>query len=161
MPNPKEEYLWNATGRSISGSEACVVVGSDEAALNRLWREKRREAEPADPPGDLSAQLGAAARQLNRSWYERRTGRWVVSSRRTYLGGLRNWRFLSRTPGPPPFSSMNSTPARSSALRMALCVSGGIERLIFSKSTIVDSPSPAAWASSGWVMFNSARAPLH
>jgi hypothetical protein len=33
--------------------------------------------------------------------------------------GFLCWRFFSRTPGPPPFSSMNSTPAASSACRTA------------------------------------------
>ena len=31
----------------IGGSDARIIMGSDEAALLRLWREKRGEAEPA------------------------------------------------------------------------------------------------------------------
>jgi predicted phage-related endonuclease len=30
----------------IGGSDARIVMGNDEAALVRLWREKRGEAEP-------------------------------------------------------------------------------------------------------------------
>ena len=30
----------------IGGSDARIIMGSDEAALLRLWREKRGEAEP-------------------------------------------------------------------------------------------------------------------
>jgi len=52
-------------------------MGNDEAALVRLWREKRGEAEQEDLSGNLIVQLGAATEDLNRSWYERNTGRRV------------------------------------------------------------------------------------
>src|SRR6476620_9102256 len=61
----------------IGGSDARVIMGSDEAALVRLWREKRGEAEPEDLTGNLNVQLGSATEELNRSWYERNTGRQV------------------------------------------------------------------------------------
>ena len=61
----------------IGGSDARIIMGSDEAALVRLWREKRGEAEPEDLSGNLIVQLGAATEDLNRSWYERNTGRRV------------------------------------------------------------------------------------
>ena len=32
----------------ISGSDARVITGNDEVAPRRLWREKRRKAEPED-----------------------------------------------------------------------------------------------------------------
>ena len=32
----------------IGGSDARIVMGTDEAALIRLWREKRGEIEPQD-----------------------------------------------------------------------------------------------------------------
>ncbi|MGB7695438.1 MAG: endonuclease, partial [Pseudolabrys sp.] len=32
----------------IGGSDARIIMGSDETALFRLWREKRGEAEPED-----------------------------------------------------------------------------------------------------------------
>jgi hypothetical protein len=41
-------------------------MGNDEAALVRLWREKRGEAEPADLSGNLIVQLGWATEDLNR-----------------------------------------------------------------------------------------------
>ena len=53
------------------------IVGNDEAALIQLWREKRGEAEPEDLSRNLVVQLGAATEELNRSWYERNTGRRV------------------------------------------------------------------------------------
>jgi hypothetical protein len=43
-------------------------MGSDEAALVRLWREKRGEVEPEDLSGNLIVQLGSATEELNRSW---------------------------------------------------------------------------------------------
>ena len=61
----------------IGGSDARIIMGSDEAALVRLWREKRGEAEPEDLSGNLIVQLGTATEDLNRSWYERNTGRQV------------------------------------------------------------------------------------
>jgi predicted phage-related endonuclease len=61
----------------IGGSDARIIMGSDEAALIRLWREKRGEAEPEDLSGNLIVQLGAATEELNRFWYERNTGQRV------------------------------------------------------------------------------------
>jgi len=61
----------------IGGSDARIIMGSDEAALVRLWREKRGEAEQEDLSGNLIVQLGRATEELNRSWYERNTGRQV------------------------------------------------------------------------------------
>jgi predicted phage-related endonuclease len=61
----------------IGGSDARIIMGSDEAALVRLWREKRGLAEPEDLSGNLIVQLGRATEELNRSWYERNTGRQV------------------------------------------------------------------------------------
>jgi predicted phage-related endonuclease len=61
----------------IGGSDARILMGNDEAALVRLWREKRGEAEPEDLSGNLIVQLGRATEELNRSWYERNTGRQV------------------------------------------------------------------------------------
>jgi predicted phage-related endonuclease len=61
----------------IGGSDARIIIGADEAALVRLWREKRGEAEPEDLSGNLMVQLGKATEELNRSWYERNTGRQV------------------------------------------------------------------------------------
>jgi predicted phage-related endonuclease len=58
----------------IGGSDARIIMGTDEAALLRLWREKRGEAEPPDYSGNLLVQLGLATEPLNRRWYERTTG---------------------------------------------------------------------------------------
>ena len=66
----------------IGGSDARIIMGSDEAALLRLWREKRGEAEPEDLSGNLIVQLGRATEELNRSWYERSTGRRISDVQR-------------------------------------------------------------------------------
>jgi predicted phage-related endonuclease len=58
----------------IGGSDARIIMGSDEAALLRLWREKRDEAEPEDLSGNLIVKLGVVTEPLNRHWFERNTG---------------------------------------------------------------------------------------
>ena len=73
MPNPKQ--VFQPDRRSfIGGSDARIIMGADEAALLRLWREKRGEAEPEDLSGNLIVQLGRVTEELNRTWYERNTG---------------------------------------------------------------------------------------
>jgi predicted phage-related endonuclease len=66
----------------IGGSDARIIMGTDEAALLRLWCEKRGEAEPEDLSGNLLVLLGTATEELNRGWYERNTGRQVVATQR-------------------------------------------------------------------------------
>ena len=61
----------------IGGSDARVIMGNDEAALMQLWREKRGEVGPEDLSSSLIVQLGRATEDLNRSWYERSSGRTV------------------------------------------------------------------------------------
>src|SRR3954470_20447547 len=81
-------FNWSsgATNRRafIGGSDARVIMGSDEAALLRLWQQKRGEAEPVDLSQNLIVQLGIATEALNRRWFEANTGevlkdvqRWV------------------------------------------------------------------------------------
>jgi predicted phage-related endonuclease len=53
-------------------------MGDDEAALLRLWREKRGEVEPEDLSGNLIVQLGLATEDLNRRWYEANTGQAIT-----------------------------------------------------------------------------------
>jgi hypothetical protein len=187
-------------------------MGDDEAALMRLWREKRGEVEPEDLPGKkLIVQLGLATEELNRRWFEANTGnvisnvqlrvrhpavRWMgatldgkvaatgavfeakfilpwsfseEAAAEKYMAQLQQsgsnaWaeffgmrvagyfflgrrRFRSRRPSPPPFSSMNSIPARSKAARIASTAPTETSRRSFSKSTTVESPRPAACAS--------------
>jgi hypothetical protein len=260
----------------IGGSDARIIMGEDEAAFLRLWREKRGEAEPEDLSGNLIVKLGLATEDLNRRWYEANTGQiiadvqrhlrhptlrwlgvtldgrveatgavfeakfmlpwsfseeaaaekymaqlqhnmWVVASRAAVLSvitGGAKWgeiiaradpvesseplafsgasrpkgsdprvrigemsgsnavrgagyfflgcrRFRSRRPCPPPFSSMNSIPARSKAARIASTAPRETSRRSFSKSTTVESPRSAACASCDCVIPSSPRAARH
>jgi putative phage-type endonuclease len=58
----------------IGGSDARIIMGQDEKALIRLWKEKRGEVGPEDLSGNLIVQLGLVTEDLNRQWYERNTG---------------------------------------------------------------------------------------
>ena len=75
----------------IGGSDARIIMGSDEAALVQLWREKRGEAEPVDLSGNLIVQLGAATEDLNRYWYERNSGRRVRDVQRRVAHSAIPW----------------------------------------------------------------------
>ncbi len=66
----------------IGGSDARIIMGDDEAALFRLWREKRGEVEPQDLSGNLIVQLGRATEELNRRWYETNTGQVIADVQR-------------------------------------------------------------------------------
>jgi predicted phage-related endonuclease len=57
----------------IGGSDARTIMGTDEAALLRLWREKRGEADPEDLSKNLVVQFGIATEGLNRRWFEHET----------------------------------------------------------------------------------------
>src|SRR2546430_4661769 len=81
------------------GSDARIIMGSDEAALLRLWREKRGEPEPEDLSGNLIVQLGLVTEPLNRHWFERNTGHLITQVQR-------------RGPHPGTHRRGGSTPAR-------------------------------------------------
>ena len=75
----------------IGGSDARIIMGDDEAALLRLWREKRGEAEPEDLSGNLIVQLGSVTEELNRLWYERNTGHAIKDVQRRVKHPVHNW----------------------------------------------------------------------
>jgi predicted phage-related endonuclease len=78
MPEVRSKFLQNIDRRGfIGGSDARIIMGNDEAALVRLWREKRGEAEAENLSDDLVVQLGRATEELNRFWFERNTGRQI------------------------------------------------------------------------------------
>jgi predicted phage-related endonuclease len=61
LPYDKEvQTMTNHVSRRsfIGGSDARIIMGDDEAALLRLWREKRGEVEPEDLSGNLIVQVG-------------------------------------------------------------------------------------------------------
>ena len=75
----------------IGGSEARIIMGDDEMALVRLWREKRGEAEPEDLSGNLIVQLGVATEGLNRRWYEASTGQAITDIQRHVKHPVLGW----------------------------------------------------------------------
>ena len=66
-------------------------MGSDEAALLRLWREKRGEAEPEDLSDNLVVQLGLVTEPLNRHWFERNTGHVITQVQRRVQHPVIRW----------------------------------------------------------------------
>ena len=66
-------------------------MGNDEAALLRLWREKRGEVEPEDLSGNLIVQLGLATEGLNRRWYEVNTGQVLTDVQRQVRHPALRW----------------------------------------------------------------------
>ena len=75
----------------IGGSDARVIMGTDEAALLRLWREKRGEAEPEDLSDNLIVQLGLVTEPLNRHWFERNTGHVITQVQRQVQHPVIRW----------------------------------------------------------------------
>ena len=80
MPEHLQRVEINRINRRffIGGSDARIIMCDDQAALIRLWREKRGEIEPQDLSGNLVVQLGLATEELNRRWYEANTGRVIT-----------------------------------------------------------------------------------
>src|SRR4051812_20991602 len=75
----------------IGGSDARIIMGDDETALLRLWREKRGEVESEDLSGNLIVQLGTATEALNRHWFERNTGKSVTDVQRRVFHPIKRW----------------------------------------------------------------------
>jgi predicted phage-related endonuclease len=75
----------------IGGSDARIIMGDDEAALLRLWQEKRGEVEPEDFSGNLMVQLGKVTEVLNRCWYEKNTGHAVGHVQRRVMHPVHRW----------------------------------------------------------------------
>jgi predicted phage-related endonuclease len=82
----------NSTRRYfIGGSDARIIMGDDEAALLRLWREKRGEVEPEDLSGNLVVQLGVATEDLNRRWYHANSGQVLTDVQRRIRHPVLRW----------------------------------------------------------------------
>jgi predicted phage-related endonuclease len=75
----------------VGGSDARIIMGGDEAALLRLWREKRGEVEPEDLSSNLVVQLGLATEELNRRWYESNTGQVLTDVQRQIRHPVLHW----------------------------------------------------------------------
>jgi predicted phage-related endonuclease len=75
----------------VGGSDARTIMGTDEAALLRLWREKRGEIEPEDLSGNLIVQLGVATEELNRRWYQANSGQVLTDVQRQIRHPALRW----------------------------------------------------------------------
>jgi predicted phage-related endonuclease len=75
----------------IGGSDARIIMGSDETALLRLWREKRGDAEPEDLSDNLVVQLGLVTEPFNRHWFERNTGQVITDVQRRVQHPVIRW----------------------------------------------------------------------
>jgi predicted phage-related endonuclease len=75
----------------IGGSDARIIMGADESALLRLWREKRGEAEPEDLSCNLIVQLGCVTEKLNRQWYERNSGNAIKDIQKRVWHPINRW----------------------------------------------------------------------
>jgi predicted phage-related endonuclease len=75
----------------VGGSDARIIMGDDEGALLRLWREKRGEVEPEDLSGNLVVQLGLATEELNRRWYQTNTGQVLTDVQRQIRHPVLRW----------------------------------------------------------------------
>src|ERR1700744_1027934 len=87
MPYPKESKRRSFIG----GSDARIIMGEDEEALIRLWREKRGEIEPKELSGNLIVQLGVVTEALNRRWYEANTGNLITDIQRRLRHPVLRW----------------------------------------------------------------------
>ncbi|MFL5235166.1 MAG: YqaJ viral recombinase family protein, partial [Microvirga sp.] len=75
----------------LGGSDSRIIMGADEAALVRLWREKRGELELEDLSGNLIVQLGVVTEPLNRRWYEANTGEVLMDVQRWVKHPILSW----------------------------------------------------------------------
>ncbi len=75
----------------VGGSDARIIMGFDEAALLRLWREKRGEEDQQDLSSNLVVQLGVATEELNRRWYEANTGQAIVDVQKQVWHAALRW----------------------------------------------------------------------
>src|ERR1700674_3222341 len=75
----------------IGGSDARIIMGDDESALLRLWREKRGELVPEDLSSNLVVQLGSVTEDLNRRWYERNSGHAIIDVQKRLLHPVHKW----------------------------------------------------------------------
>jgi predicted phage-related endonuclease len=75
----------------VGGSDARIIMGQDEEALLRLWREKRGEVEPKDLSSNLLVQLGVVTEDLNRRWYEINTGQELIDIQKRVRHPVLRW----------------------------------------------------------------------
>ena len=87
----RHQFIRSDRRSFIGGSDARIIMGSDESALIQLWHEKRGEVGPADLSGNLIVQLGLATEPLNRTWFERNTGKSIRDIQRHVKHSAISW----------------------------------------------------------------------
>src|ERR1700716_3552547 len=75
----------------IGGSDARIIMGTDEDALHRLWRGERGGGGPGDPAGNLNLHPGCVPEDLNRRWYELNTGQTIKDVQRRVWHPVVRW----------------------------------------------------------------------
>src|SRR5438876_8750477 len=89
---PSTEVQRAANRRNfLGGSDERIIMGVDDAALIRLWQEKRGEIEPLDLSGNLVVQLGVVTEPLNGQWFERNTGQTLKDVQRRIRHPVIRW----------------------------------------------------------------------
>jgi predicted phage-related endonuclease len=92
MPQPYSGSTHRLDRRGfIGGSDARVIMGSDNESLVRLWREKRGEVQPEDLSDNLIVQLGSVTEDLNRRWYEHNSGHAIKDVQRRIKHPVIKW----------------------------------------------------------------------
>ena len=162
--------LWRGKRGEVEPEELSgnliVRLGVVTEPLNRDMIQTLHRPDPREVRSPRKPACGSRARQSEKShWLPQMDSSpplrlRMKKTRRAYFRlGTRGLRRLR--PSPPPFSSMNTTPARSRAARIASTASTETCRRSFSKSTTVESPSLAACASCDCVISRSPRAARH
>jgi predicted phage-related endonuclease len=90
------EAIWNSRPKRerrhfIGGSDARIIIGKDERALLRLWKEKRGDVAPDDLSNNLIVQLGNVTEDLNRCWFEANSGQEVVDVQKHVRHPVLRW----------------------------------------------------------------------
>src|SRR6202047_3317425 len=75
----------------IGGSDARVIMGKDEKALLRLWREKRGEVAALDLSDVLIVPLARVTEDLTRRWYELNSGHRISDVQRHAIHRTMPW----------------------------------------------------------------------
>lgn len=68
--------------KSIGGSDAKIIMGGDQMAIERLWAEKRGESIPEDLDEVLLIQLGNLTEPLNADFFEHEMGMEVTDEQK-------------------------------------------------------------------------------
>lgn len=84
----EKDASWHAERlKGIGGSDANILMSGDEAAIHRLWLEKRGEREPEDLTWVLPVQIGIVTEALNIAWLAHAAGLDITADGQSRAGG--------------------------------------------------------------------------